>query len=499
MGAANKLSAAAGRGPRARGEALVARLSVVLGFALALAALCGYGLLVWHLEITSPNSLGLALSSTLLLIGGAAFIGLGAIRGQLALLWPGFVFPVTFALFHFGSLGTYEPGWYAPELVPLAWAMSAASLLGWMCGYAIARGRRRFELEHVPVLLGRRLTREELRVLAWLGGALFVAGLVLQGVFLAKIGPRAFLDLEYMEIKRTVGVSSGDPLIYVFGIGQLCALAGLTLTVVTTALGRGRLFPGVFTAALVVLYLLSLVVQGDRSQIAVVVFVCALVYHCLIEPLRWRRATVLVVALVMTFAGVKAFRGTKIVGDFVSSSADATAVVKVAEEVGSTLDTVVRAMDIVPSRYDYFYGSTYVHAVARVVPNLRFSQRRWGFVSSIWITRETAPDRFARQGGIGFSVVAEAFINFGVLGAPALLLVIGLIHGWCERWLAGRVVDVVGACVFLIIEVGLLTHVRNSTVLYLRNSLWMITLLLAALVPFFVWFRARRGAPRSSR
>src|SRR5690606_26639259 len=103
-----------------------------------------------------------------------------------------------------------------------------------------------------------------------------------------------------------------------------------------------------------------------------------------------------------------------------------------ADEVGASLDTVGRSMELVPGRFDYFLGKTYVDAAARVVPSLVWS-RPDAIVSSSWLTEQTSARRSAGKGGLGFSIVAEAYINFGVLGAPWILALIGWLHGAAER------------------------------------------------------------------
>jgi hypothetical protein len=135
-------------------------------------------------------------------------------------------------------------------------------------------------------------------------------------------------------------------------------------------------------------------------------------------------------------------------------------------------------MTLVPSRYDYFWGKTYLWAIARSVPNIQFKPREWGFVSSVWITKETAPETYQRYGGLGFSVVAEAFINLGPLGSGLILFLLGSITARLERLLARNAVNVWQTAWFMIFLIVLLEHVRNTAVVLIRGFMWMSWVLL---------------------
>ena len=75
----------------------------------------------------------------------------------------------------------------------------------------------------------------------------------------------------------------------------------------------------------------------------------------------------------------------------------------------------------VPAESQYRLGRSYVQASLRVVPNLGLTtaSTEWNdpeLPPNHWITYLVAPWTYAAYGGIGFSAVAEPYLNFGVAG-----------------------------------------------------------------------------------
>jgi hypothetical protein len=88
------------------------------------------------------------------------------------------------------------------------------------------------------------------------------------------------------------------------------------------------------------------------------------------------------------------------------------------------VDTFMR--DVVPAFYPYRDGATYVDAVAGLLPGVD-RQPLEG-----WLVDLYSP---GSPGGYGFSLTAEAYVNFGPLGVPAVFLVLGL----TLRWIVNRI------------------------------------------------------------
>ncbi|TPV96465.1 MAG: O-antigen polysaccharide polymerase Wzy [Myxococcales bacterium FL481] len=435
-------------------------------------------------------------------LGGLSFLLLARARGLLSVGWPGLCFVLVFGLFHFASLGEHPRGWYAPALREVAWLLCACSLLGWMCGYAIGRGAQRVRRDPLVRFAGGRLEPRDARVVAWLGALMFAAGLGMQYALVRGHGLSQFFEMGYMEVRHATAASSGNPLSYLYSLGQLVCTVGVTLTACATSLGRVHGFPRRWFVALVFSYAACLLALGDRSEVLVVVFPVLLVRHYYVKPFRLGHAVAIVLVVAMAFTGASIYRGSKRVEDFAAAALDPSELTRGMDEAGYTFDTVVRSMVLVPDRHPYFAGRTYLDAFARAWPNVTLTPRRWGFVSSEWVTRETAPRMHAKGEGLAFSIVAEAYINFGLWGTPLVLGLIGWLHARGERVLAGPRIALVSVVVYVLCEIALLLHVRNTVVMYLRGAIWMVVLALPVLLVVAVSRWTRRHAlsqPASAR
>ncbi len=447
--------------------------------------ICLYGalaMLVWDAATVGTGGrsrlMSLAGSVTALAVGVHAHLAIAYNRGLLSAAWPGLLFPLVFCVFHFGSF--YEPEffeWYNDGLVAVAWNLSVVCLLAWMVGYSFTRGTILFVPRPQAVSGGRTLAPADLARIERLGVLLLWGGLGLQLAFMLDVGIMRLFTVSYKQSKLLITPESGNPMAYVMAIGMMCSLCGTIVASTASSIGRGRLFPGFLAATGVGVHVVSLMLQGDRSEMSMVIFPLLLLRHYYVKPISFKRALLLGSLLLMLFAGLKVFRIMKNPSDLVAGATNTERVRRAADEMGYTLDTVVRSMEVVPHRDDYFYGMTYLHALARALPNVTFSRRSWGFVSSAWVQEQTRESGFRRVGGLGFSIVAEAFINFGVLGAPVVLLAMGAAHGRMERWLAGRQVVPWLVMLYMVLEIGLVVHVRNSVVLYIRAAIWMAAIL----------------------
>lgn len=105
-------------------------------------------------------------------------------------------------------------------------------------------------------------------------------------------------------------------------------------------------------------------------------------------------------------------------------------------EMGGSVYTLAHTMTIVPSLRGYDYGASYGYALLTLVPNLF-----WDLHPSIaagipgeWISWEIEPWAAARGIGMGYSFIAEAYLNFGPLGAALFLFCFGWVYARFVLW-----------------------------------------------------------------
>jgi oligosaccharide repeat unit polymerase len=96
-------------------------------------------------------------------------------------------------------------------------------------------------------------------------------------------------------------------------------------------------------------------------------------------------------------------------------------------EMGYSMVTVTHTIALVPEIRPFDLGASYLYAAAAVLPNLG-----WEVHPSVahgllcdWLTSTVDPVIFNSGGGLGFSFIAESYLNFGWFGGPLWLIFIG--------------------------------------------------------------------------
>jgi hypothetical protein len=155
-----------------------------------------------------------------------------------------------------------------------------------------------------------------------------------------------------------------------------------------------------------------------------------------------------------------------------ASSGPATAL----NEMGSSVMTVVYTLDLVPAVRGFAWGETYAASLLATVPGLTDGRE----TEEAWLTHTVSPETAAVGGGLGFSFIAEAYLNFGV-GAPVFLGLVGFLLGSFAGWVhaagqSGRLAF--AACVISIMLFG----ARASSLSFARRILVLCVLPYAASV-----------------
>lgn len=151
---------------------------------------------------------------------------------------------------------------------------------------------------------------------------------------------------------------------------------------------------------------------------------------------------------------------------------------------GSVLFVDTFVMHIVPAGRDYLLGSSYVDALLSISPTKVFADP-----SSLtnWLAYTYAP---GAPGGYGFSLTAEAYMNFGLFGIPVVFGCMALV----QRLLLARIKNrQLGAYMSMLYAIIWMYTIRGESVVVVR----MLTygLILFALVHVTSTFANRRVFP----
>jgi oligosaccharide repeat unit polymerase len=414
-------------------------MTVVLGQVAALAGIAAYGAVVLTDRTPSDSFVSIGAAILLTLFGWAVFSWRVITR---QIFHPYVLFLVSVLLFHGGQLvlelfGLNEHGIlrdrYSTEpllralmLVLLGmWAFHAGALA---VAWRLTRQRRRY-LPHGstdPQVVSAR-----------------IVGLTLVGVaaipFLLVM--REWLQLRerdayiaFYQQEATVGLENWKLVLSQFLVpGAFFLIAG--------AERRKALL----SISLVCVFALSVTwfLVGARSHAVMPLISAAWLWHTRVRRLpTWSLVAAAVLFLGIVFPILSVVRNNPLgeeplAASFRSAylSVDNPLIASVSE-MGESLRPVVDTLDLVPSNRPYALGAGYVHALLNVFPNflsfLHFPLK-YG-TPDMWYV-ETVDPEYAKVGGAwGYSFIAEAYLEFGWVGAPFALAVLGAAIAWFSLW-----------------------------------------------------------------
>jgi oligosaccharide repeat unit polymerase len=98
-------------------------------------------------------------------------------------------------------------------------------------------------------------------------------------------------------------------------------------------------------------------------------------------------------------------------------------------EMGQSMMTVAYTIDLVPSIRSFQKGLDYVYAVFSLIPNLfwEIHPTKARGVPADWLVWTVDPSFAKKGGGLGYSFIAEAFLNFGWVGGPVFVGLLGFL------------------------------------------------------------------------
>ena len=156
-------------------------------------------------------------------------------------------------------------------------------------------------------------------------------------------------------------------------------------------------------------------------------------------------------------------------------------------EMGGSMNTIAYTIELVPRFREFQWGSEYLYALLTLVPNLvwKLHPTIARGVPGRWLTWAVRPDFAARGGGLGYSFIAEAYLNFGLFGAPIALGVLGFFFAKLVLW-ADRSRDPAKMAMVASFTSSFLFYARAESALMARPLIWY------SFIPFFCVFFLRR-------
>jgi oligosaccharide repeat unit polymerase len=155
-------------------------------------------------------------------------------------------------------------------------------------------------------------------------------------------------------------------------------------------------------------------------------------------------------------------------------------------EMGGTMATVAYTMDLVPNDRDFEYGKTYAFAALTVLPNI-FGTARHPSVergtASDWLVRTVSYDTASSGGGLGYSFIAESYLNFGWMGPPLVMVLLGFGMAAMESFAARSASPAASSLMGVVFYFGLI-YARAESTDIVRSIVWCGFMPLAVLALF---------------
>ncbi len=404
----------------------------------------------------------------------AVLVGLRGVG--LPVLSPAMLYLYALGVFHFGLAGLWALGAPAARM-PLwfsTWDLAPALRLSILATACYQVGVT-FAAAHTKPPDHRRQEERQRH-----NSVMFACGMVVTAVGLAallagawQIGIGRLLSATYMEsyeLTRTYDPRLLISSLQVVPMGLYLAAASAPTKRVRQVLAVGLVwgafiflagYRGYAMAPLAVL--LALV---DRRGVGL--------------PKRWLAVGAAVVLLALPAARVAREKSLQ-QRSFVDLTSSASPFAAIAE-MGGSIRPLVHTLVLLETE-ELRWGYTYWQAAQMLVPNLAMEWQGGGYQPieelppSHWVTRIVEPWIYRHHGGLGFSAVAEPYMNFGRPGVVAYFLVLGFA---LVRFDLGAGTSPVRLAIWAMILGPLIWSARNAYTVFLRPAVWGVLLALAA-------------------
>lgn len=372
-------------------------------------------------------------NDTLAAIGAGALLAGSILFSRFVLKIPlasgSLVYLILLGVFHLGLIVPWAMGVYdlsrQPSFVPYGLSRAIAlidyAIVAYQAGLLVASGRRR----QTSAAEKEESESENAEVyvcgLIWLaaGIAMFLTGLI-------GLDPLGFFHLTYSETFQLRAES--DPRL--FGSGITVAFIGLTVAAAGASARRFKIVAVVGT-----IWLAGLLYWGFRGPALIAITVVYITARK--KGLRIPRWVPLLAAASLLFIIpiLRVGRELPLQERFARASWADFHPLDAPAEMGMSIRPLIETVELL-GPHDFRWGKTYWIALKGVVPNLAIhweaaaAGNEEDLPPSHWITAMVDPWAYKHNGGIGFSAIAEPYMNFGVAGVLFffLALAMGLVY-----------------------------------------------------------------------
>ena len=436
---------------------------------------CIASLAIWQTNLRD-NDAGSAIASGILL--------------AISILYARYILSLPFAsapliylsilgLFHLGLIVPWALGIYdisrVPSFTPYGLSHSIAlidySIVAFHVGIILALTRKK-----QAIFFSQSATETEDRNV-YVGGCILLAtGIAIFIVGLIGLDPLGYFRLTYSETYRLRAES--DPRL--FGSGMTIAFIGLSIA--ASGASRRRFRVVCIISAVWLASLMYLGFRGPTVIAALIVYIIARKKGLRVPPLM---ALVAAAVFLVVLPLMHESRELPLNDRLAHISLNDLNILDAPAEMGTSVRPLIETVDLL-GPHDFRLGRTYWIAIKSIVPNLAL---RWEASSttpdtdlppSHWITAIVDPWTYKNYGGLGFSAIAEPYMNFGVLGVLIYFFLLSFFLIYLEQI---SIRSAYALAAWALILGPLLWTTRNDFTNFFRPAVWGL-LTLAAIKGF---------------
>ena len=390
--------------------------------------------MLWAVQQFDDDRISALAAGVMLLV--SLWLCLGSLR--LHPLSPVMIYLYVFGLFHLGLVVPWAldihasvlPHWMLRYPLTPALTLVIAAITAYQLGATLAASRwsahvaREAEGGH----------RYHNPVLFHLGFVVVLGGLGLFGWGIHNIGFGRFLQASYIETFELVQMY--DPRLFITSL----TFVPVGLYVIAASAPARRMMA---VLALTVAWSSVVFFLGFRSfALAPLVVTLAVLTK---RGFRLHKSAYVAGLLIVMVAipVARSMRNNRLAERSVADALTEIHPLAAFEEMGGSLQPLVYTLRLMEDE-DLRWGRTYWQALSRVMPNLALNWENSGYLAvedlppTHWVTRLAAPWKHRNYGGLGFSAIAEPYMNFGVVGVALYFLALAVALVAVERFDQGR-------------------------------------------------------------
>jgi oligosaccharide repeat unit polymerase len=258
----------------------------------------------------------------------------------------------------------------------------------------------------------------------------------------------AFLIISILSIAvssfwKIRGYQTGETLYlqdqFSYGWTYYFYILGLNLfypSLIVVASANGITINKLFTPFLIcilALFFLFAILSGTRNQILETTLILLLIRNYFVQRFKFKELLLFLPVFVILIIGILFYRVYSF--SFANSLLAIQKTIfsiapysKVLFDIGSTAFITTHIMEWFPAHFSFLYGRSYLDAIPNLLPGFLFGGSiNRPFINAAFLFKNIYEGFFFNPNqGYGFSLIGEAYLNFGTLGS---LIVLGIL-GW---------------------------------------------------------------------